>query len=132
MKTKILLFLAILPLIYSCSGTSTPPFSYSDNTRIVIEGELLNSNYAVLPNQLVQLYALNGGNSAVMIHQTVSDSNGKFYISSPRGNYNLYVVFPEKNVSTTGNNSNLIKQFQWKGLGYLSGSYYDFRKIVLL
>jgi hypothetical protein len=133
MKSKILKLLAILPIFIGCSGSSpAPPFQYKDNSRIVIEGRLINPNQSAAANQLVQLFAKNGGYQDVLINQAVSDSQGDFFITSPKGIYSMYIVFPEKNVSATSNNSYLIKQFQWMGLGYLDGTYYKFNSVLLI
>ncbi len=133
MKSKFLLLLAFLPTFIGCGGSSpAPPFEYKDNTRIVIEGKLINPNQSPAANQLVQLYALNGGYQDVLINEAVSDNQGDFFITSPKGIYSMYIVFPDKNVSATSNNSYLIKQFQWMGLGYLDGTYFKFNSVLLI
>jgi hypothetical protein len=133
MNSKILLLVAFLSILIGCGGSSpAPPFKYNDNTRIVVEGKLIQPDQSAAANQLVQLYALNGGYGDVLINESVSDNQGNFYITSPKGIYSMYLIFPEKNVSMVSNNSNLIKQFQWKGLGYLDGTYYKFNSVLLI
>lgn len=131
MKAKILIYCTILISLFSCSGgTPIPPFGYSDNVRIIVEGKLYNQSGGVLSNQSVVLYGISGS-SYVVLQTAVSDNQGGFFITCPKGNNPIYILFTDKNVFSAGNNGSLIRQFQNIGLGYLNNTYYNFSSIIL-
>jgi hypothetical protein len=131
MKAKILIYSIFLTSLISCSGNSSiPPFSYNDNTRIVIEGKLFDENQNVISNQLVQLYGnQNGG--PVLLCEVNSDNNGDFFITSPQGNYLILMAFNGKNIISTAPGGILLANSSLLGFEPNKGSYFNFNQIVL-
>ncbi len=97
MNVKKIIYLLLTPLIVGCGGTSEPPFQYKDNSRIVVEGRIIDQNQNPIANQLVQL---NGTprNGLILVNEAYTNTNGEFYLSSPRANYLFCLSFIDKKV----------------------------------
>jgi hypothetical protein len=118
------------------SGEIVPPFGYSDNTRIVIEGKLYINSGGVLANQEVELRARSGSISgSVVVQSTMSDADGKIFVTAPRGNNSMFLTFPNKTVVQSSINNNLVFNASSivgvSGIGFFNESYYNFGTIVL-
>ncbi len=120
-------FLLIL-LASDCSA----PFEYADNSRLVIEGRLLQSDGSTVTGQDVLLYTASSG-SSVIIHQVTSDSQGNFYITSPKGNYPLVVEFKNKDFEVNARYTALKKLQNGRAdiLTNFSESYYNLGSIIV-
>ena len=125
------IILSLLFVFISC-GDFIPSFNYEDNTRIIIEGRLIDQDGIVLSNQSAIL-ASYSNDQQIILQQVVSDGNGKIFISSPKGNNSVFIEFENKNILDATYYSNLIKNpsFSEDWIGFLVGSYYDFGDITL-
>jgi hypothetical protein len=136
---RIFYFIPIIFLSFircGSSGEIVPPFKYSDNTRIVIEGKVYLDTGVVLVNQEVELRARSGSIAgSVVVQSTVSDADGKIFVTTPRGNNSMFLTFPNKKVVQSSINNNLVfsasSSVGVSGIGFLSESYYNFGTIVL-
>jgi hypothetical protein len=137
MKTKIFFFTIISLLLTNCGigGPDLPPFAYADNSRIIIEGILQDSNGNAVQNQIVVLQM--NRYEKYLVNITFSDAQGKFYISAPKGNYEYTLVFNYKNIiSMQEYQTKLIKNTENPELYFgfiprLNENYYDFKIIKI-
>lgn len=122
-------------LISSCSGPSSRPFGYEDNSRIVIEGFLQTENGATLNAQKVELHSTSLGRD-VVVKTIFSNSNGKIFLSVPRGNYAYVIQFLGKKIVTMERYSELIylnsSQQNTGILKNLNDTYYDLGIVKLI
>lgn len=131
MKFLALLFVYLMTSSGSCESIS--PFEYENNSRIVLKGILLNENGEVLQNQSIQLLSPDGSGT-IIVKEVFSDNLGKMFLSSPKGNNPVYIVFPNKDIVNVMNNISLVNQPSYgerHWIGYLIDSYYDFGFIKL-
>ena len=124
----------IIPLLLafiSC-GDPIPSFNYETNTRIIIEGRLIDQDGLILSNQSV-IVASFSSDQQIILQQVFSDVNGKIFISSPKGNNPVFIEFENKNILNATYYSDLINNpsFSADWIGFLDGSYYDFEDITL-
>ena len=129
MKKRIILFL----LFFISCGDSIPSFEYEDNSRIVIEGRLIDQDGIVLSNQSVLLVSIDN-DLRVILQQVSSDANGNIFISSPKGNNPVFIEFENRFIMDTTFYSDLIKNPSFSTnswIGFLDGSYYYFGDITL-
>lgn len=130
MKAIVVSLLFLMSSGGSCE--STPPFEYSNNTRIVVEAKLVNEDMTPLSSQTVYLKSFSSS-TRIVVSGAISDDNGRIFISAPKGNNPMYLEFVNKDIVYTTNYSNLIHApssgDHW--LGFLPNSYYDFSIITL-
>jgi hypothetical protein len=111
----------------------SPPFEYKNETRIVVEGKLVNEDMTPLANQSISLMSFHYDNK-VEINKTLSDSNGNFLISAPKGNNGMYIVFRNKKIKYTTNYFDLVNSSETNDedwFGFLPNSYYGISIIIL-
>lgn len=134
MKNTFVLF--ALFLISCGGGGSLPPFEYKDNSRIVIEGILLDQDGHPLPNQSVNLAFTKY--QTEIVKNVVSDSNGYFFMSVPKSNYNYYLILDNKDIISIENYSSLLtvdsqnSPLFYGTIGNLNATYYNFGNIKLI
>lgn len=136
MIPKVLFYLVAITLFISCTGgRPLPPFDYTEDARIVVEGVLNDENGNPIRNQLVELkfqrYDL------IAINKTFSDTNGKFFISSPSSNYAYFLFFENRKIIGSSNYANLLTPDTtnielYSGIiGELNNQYYNFQNLIL-
>lgn len=121
MKIALKIFLICL---ISLASDCDVPFSYIDDSRLIVEGTLRLSNGDIAANKTVNLQS-----DSFILNQTVSDNNGKFYITSPKANKKIYWYCPEYKIGVVQqypsfSNAAAISDF--------SKSYYDLGTIELI
>jgi hypothetical protein len=129
-KILLLFFVYSITVGGSCDAD---PFKYANNTRIIIEGKLVNEDGSVLTNQSLKLFSTDQ-NNRIVIKQVFSDGQGIIFLSAPKGNNPMFIEFDNKNILSTTYYSDLIKvpgysKPDW--IGFLNDSYYDFGYVML-
>ena len=132
---KNLLIMFSISLI-SCGGSSTPPFEYTDNSRLVIEAVLQNESGDILQNQKIEVYPSYGSNGSP-IKTVFADSSGKIFLSIPFGNYAYSIYFSGKKIVSMQRNQELIlfdtnTNENSGGLINFSQTYYDLGIVELI
>lgn len=130
---KIVIILSTV--LISCGGSSAPPFTYEDNSRFIVEAILQTENGDALNNQKLELNSTSNYN-AIIVKTIFSDSNGKIFLSVPRGNYAYAINFFGKKIISMQHNSELIylnSSNQNTGILYnLNSTYYDLGVVKLI
>ena len=125
MKT---IFGLLFVFIFSLGSSCEPEFKYQNNSRIIIEGFLVNDDNSVLANQKISIFSSSLNNDLEII-SSYSDPQGKIFITTPRGNNPMYIEFENKKIVSMDNYTDLVKNSIW--IGFLSESYYNFGIIKL-
>ena len=130
---KIVIILSTV--LISCGGSSAPPFTYEDNSRFIVEAILQTENGDALNNQKLELNSTSNYN-AIIVKTIFSDSNGKIFLSVPRGNYAYAINFFGEKIISMQHNSELIylnSSNQNTGILYnLNSTYYDLGIVKLI
>ena len=121
MKTLLKIFLICL---ISLASECDVPFSYIDDSRLIVEGTLRYANGDIAADKTVILQS-----DGFILNQAVSDSKGKFYITSPKANKKIYWYCQEYKIGVVQrypsfSNAAAISDF--------SKSYYDLGTIELI
>jgi len=133
---KTILYLATIFLI-SCGGESAPPFKYQDNSRIVLEGNLVDQNGSSLANQSAELYTFRSS-VRISVKEVFSDNEGKIFVSAPKANYNYSLGFVNKNIISMQNYPALLQldgnhpPYYYGFINGLNDTYYNFGIIKLI
>lgn len=119
--------------LFGPSGGCDPEFEYDNNSRIILEGKLVNENGQILPNQSVTILS-NSFGSTIELNSSASDVNGNFFISSPNGNTGVYLKFSEKDITMIQFYPELVKQnsFSDDWIGFFENKHYKFGTITLI
>ena len=133
MKNILIFFLIVLT---SCSGPTSPPFAFEDNTRFIIEATLKSETGVVLNNQKVELNSGVINNQNIVVKTLYSDANGSIFLSVPKANYNYFLNFVDKRIVSMQNYKTLIFKDNSTGensgsLTGFSNSYYNLGIITL-
>jgi len=91
---KISIIISLSLIFYSCGGSDIK-FQYTDNSRIVIEGTLIDENGNILKNQSAELYTIIS-NSKISVKKVNSKDDGVLYLSVPLSNLTYALVFENK------------------------------------
>jgi hypothetical protein len=136
MKTKLLFYLISLKLLISCSGGSPlPPFEYSENTRIIIEGVLINEDGSPLSGQVIELKFKRYEFETVK--KINSEKDGKFFISVPKSNYEYSLFFEDKRIISIQKTGGILTSdienppLFYGNINMLISNYYNFKNIKL-
>lgn len=136
MKNLHLVYLITVSLLTSCSGVSPlPPFEYSENTRIIIEGIINDSEGNALSGQVIELKFKRYEYQSV--YKTVSNSVGGFYISVPKSNYEYTLFFEDRKIISVQKQQGILTAdienppLFFGTIGNLINNYYNFNVIKL-
>jgi hypothetical protein len=119
--------------LFGPSGGCDPEFEYENNSRVILEGKLVDENGYSLSNQNVVILSTSFG-STIELNRITSDANGNFFISSPNGNTGVYLKFSGKDIDLIQFYPELVKQnsFSDDWIGFFENKHYKFGTITLI
>jgi len=133
MKTRNLFYVLSLAILSGCSGSYAPPFEYIENSRIIVEGYVANQNGTPIANHKVDLMS----SQMTDIGSTFTDASGRFFLSTPRGNYAYSLEVGTFSILSADRYTNLLKSNPqdlpnyFPKFGSLTGLYYNFGTIKI-
>ncbi|WP_395051860.1 hypothetical protein [Flavobacterium sp.] len=132
---KIVAILLIF-VFYSCGGEYSVPFEYQDNSRIILEGKLVDNLGNALPNQSAEIFTFKSSTRITVI-EVFSNNEGAIFISVPKSNYKYSLGFSYKQIiSITKHPELMIEDTNNPGTFFgftsnLTSDYYDLGTIKL-
>ena len=133
---KKVLIILIIYTFYSCDSSFTVPFEYQNDSRIILEGKLVDNLGNALPNQSAEIFTFKSSTRITVI-EVFSNNEGAIFISVPKSNYKYSLGFIYKKIiSITKHPELMIEDTNNPGTFYgftsnLTLDYYDLGTIKL-
>ena len=130
------LTILLIFIFFSCGGDYSVPFEYQDNSRIILEGKLVDNLGNALPNQSAEIFTFKSSTRITVI-EVFSNNEGAIFISVPKSNYKYSLGFIYKQIiSITKYPELMIEDTNNPGTFYgftsnLTLDYYDLGTIKL-
>lgn len=127
--------LILLTLMSCTSGTPLPPFGYQNDSRMVIEMNLVDENGLSLKNQSAELFSIRYSEK-ILVKIDYSKDDGKIFISVPKSNYKYSLLFENKKIISLQNYSgvtvlNVTAPQTADVITDLNETYYNFGNVIL-
>ena len=115
-------------LLFCLASECSSTFEFVDDSRLVIEGTLRHSNGTVASDKSVILQSVEN----IYLADVKSDSNGRFFITSPMANYPIILFVNNNEILSVSQFPEKLKIVSNKKvLTDLTNSYYEFGSIEI-